>query len=81
MGNQKEKAPGGGLGRLSEVNEMLNKAIIPQKQTGSVDLALLLDTIDATENDWRQLPDPYPLFAEELRGGLCELLEVINHDR
>jgi hypothetical protein len=77
MGNNEGNAPGEGLGRFMESDEMLNKAIIPQNQsgvTGSVDLALLLNTIDATESDWRQLPDPYPLFAEELRVGLCVLL-------
>jgi hypothetical protein len=76
MGNQRN-APGEGLGQFMESDEMLNKAMIPQNQldvTSSVDLALLLDTIDATESDWRQLPDPYLLFAEELRRGLCRRL-------
>jgi hypothetical protein len=62
---------------------MLNETIIPQNElrvTGSVDLSLILDTIDTTEADWRQMADPYPLLAEELRKDLCELLGVIDHD-
>lgn len=37
-------------------------------------LDFLLDTLDATELAWRELPGPAPLFVEEVRSALLEAL-------
>jgi hypothetical protein len=39
-------------------------------------LELLLDTLEATEELWRGLPSPYPLFLEEIRQFLSLAVEV-----
>jgi hypothetical protein len=43
-----------------------------------VDLMFLLDTVDASECFWRELPAPYPLLIEEIRLALCETVGVDN---
>jgi hypothetical protein len=43
-----------------------------------LDLGFLLDTFDATEDYWQELPAPCPLFIEEVRRALCEAVEVDN---
>jgi hypothetical protein len=58
----------------------LNSQIIARSQSKAtgpvVDLSFLLGAIDASEGYWQELYAPYPLFAEELRQGLCEAMGV-----
>jgi hypothetical protein len=55
--------------------------IVPQSEPSEstiVDLSFLLDTIDASQPFWQELPDPYPLFIEEARKALIEGVGLSN---
>ena len=63
-----ETAPG-------QLNLLANDSIVPRTRPGEPPgLMFLLDSIDATELAWQQLPQPTPLFVEELRLALMDEL-------
>jgi hypothetical protein len=59
--------------------------IIPQNQYDAarpvVDLSFSLDALDASEEYWRELPDPYPLFIEEARRGLGDAVGGLHENQ
>ena len=50
----------------------------PGNEAGPVSLALLLDTLLATEPEWTSLPGMVPLFPRESQDGLAEALGVVE---
>jgi hypothetical protein len=48
------------------------------KEYSGVELVLLLDTLDATEEDWEKLSDPYNLFLREGRRAVAEAVGASN---
>ena len=49
-----------------------------QIPANAVGLSLLLDTLTASSELWKDMPDPLPLFAHELETGLVQVLGVGN---
>jgi hypothetical protein len=62
---------------------MTIKGIVSQKacpEDSGVDLVLLLGTLDATEEDWVKLPDPYNRFLREARRAVADAAGVFDGD-
>jgi hypothetical protein len=80
----KEKAAGGDRRRIQESeNEVRTYEIISQAQhhqNSGVDLILLLDTLDATQDLWESLPVPYSLFLLETRRAIAESVGMCRDD-
>ena len=59
------------------------REIISQRQhhqNSSVNLILLLDTLDATQELWESLPSPYSLFLLEARRAIAETVGMCSDD-